>query len=313
MPAKKRRLGRGLDALLGPEPKATAASKKAAASASASASKSPEAAATTEGIQQLPVDRLKRGRYQPRASFPPEAISELAKSIKSQGIMQPIVARPAPAAGKKYEIIAGERRWRAAQQAGLQKVPVIVREVEDEDVLVLSLIENIQREDLNPLEEAKALHRLTEEFGLTHQQVSKAVGKSRSAVTNLLRLTQLAAPVAKLLANGDLEMGHARALLALEAAVQPGTARQVVKEGLNVRQTEELVRRLAKSPQKKKAAANTKRADADTRRLESNLAQQLGQPVQVRHTSKGKGRLVISYSSLDELDGLLGRLGYSEQ
>ncbi|MGI9322337.1 MAG: ParB/RepB/Spo0J family partition protein, partial [Pseudomonadales bacterium] len=172
MPAKKRRLGRGLDALLGPEPKATAASKKAAASAP----KTPEAAAATEGIQQLPVDRLKRGRYQPRASFPPEAISELAKSIKSQGIMQPIVARPA--AGKKYEIIAGERRWRAAQQAGLQKVPVVVREVEDEDVLVLSLIENIQREDLNPLEEAKALHRLTEEFGLTHQQVSKAVGKS---------------------------------------------------------------------------------------------------------------------------------------
>lgn len=285
MAAKKRGLGRGLDALLG------------------------ETEASVEALRHLPIEQLKPGKYQPRELFAQEAMDELAASIKAQGLMQPIVVRQLEP--ESYEIIAGERRWRAAQLAGLGKVPVLLRKISDENALVLSLIENIQREDLNPLEEAKALRRLIDEFQFTHEVAAEAVGKSRSAVTNLLRLSQLPEPVAEMLMNGELEMGHARALLTLDAATQLSIARQIRKDGLNVRQTELLVRKAGQTSNKKKSSSS-KHADPDTKRLERGLAQQLGQPVKVHHTAKGKGRLEISYASLDELTGVLKRLGYSE-
>ena len=215
-----------------------------------------------------------------------------------------------PIANDRYEIIAGERRWRAAQLAGLAKVPAVIRTVDDDSALAMSLIENIQREDLNPLEEATALQRLIDDFQFTHQEVADAVGKSRSAVTNTLRLTQLSPPVAEMLVAGDLEMGHARALLTLEAKEQVVVAKQVVARGLNVRQTEELIR----AARKVAADGPVKPAqDADTKRLEQNLGQTLGQPVQIKHSRKGAGKLVISYSSLDELDGILSKMGYKEE
>ncbi len=293
MVAKKRGLGRGLDALLGPDKNTP----------------EPEPEPTTsDGLKEIPVEHIKPGKYQPRSNFSPESIGELAASIKAQGIMQPIVVRPIGGGDNQFEIIAGERRWRAAQQAGLEKVPVVIRHVDDEAAIAMSLIENIQREDLNPLEEARALERLIDEFQFTHQEVAEAVGKSRSAVTNTLRLSHLAEPVADMLMHGDLEMGHARALLTLEPAVQINVARTVVDKGLNVRQTEEMVRRLGQPAKEVGKPA----VDADTRRLEDNLSQNLGQPVQIRHTKKGKGRLIINYSSLDELDGILSRMGYEE-
>jgi len=287
MVTKKRGLGRGLDALL---------PKKA------------ELAPPKTGLEEIPIEFIQPGKYQPRVYFAEESIAELSDSIKAQGIIQPIVLRPI--ANDRYEIIAGERRWRAAQLAGLAKVPAVIRTVDDDSALAMSLIENIQREDLNPLEEATALQRLIDDFQFTHQEVADAVGKSRSAVTNTLRLTQLSPPVAEMLVAGDLEMGHARALLTLEAKEQVVVAKQVVARGLNVRQTEELIR----AARKVAVDGPVKPAqDADTKRLEQNLAQTLGQPVQIKHSRKGAGKLVISYSSLDELDGILSKMGYKEE
>ena len=287
MVTKKRGLGRGLDALL---------PKKA------------ELAPPKTGLEEIPIEFIQPGKYQPRVYFAEESIAELSDSIKAQGIIQPIVLRPI--ANDCYEIIAGERRWRAAQLAGLAKVPAVIRTVDDDSALAMSLIENIQREDLNPLEEANALQRLIDDFQFTHQEVADAVGKSRSAVTNNLRLTQLSPPVAEMLVAGDLEMGHARALLTLEAKEQVVVAKQVVARGLNVRQTEELIR----AARKVAVDGPVKLAqDADTKRLEQNLGQTLGQPVQIKHSRKGAGKLVISYSSLDELDGILSKMGYKDE
>ena len=284
MVAKKRGLGRGLDALLPPE----------------------ETASATAGLLEIPIEWIKPGKYQPRVYFAEESIAELAASIKAQGIIQPIVLRPV--GDESFEIIAGERRWRAAQLAGLAKIPAVVRKVDDDAMIAMSLIENIQREDLNPLEEAGALQRLIDDFGFTHQEVADAVGKSRSGVTNMLRLTHLAKPVADMLMHGEIEMGHARALLTLTASRQEEVARTVIEKGLNVRQTEELVRGLDRA----KTAKRQLGIDPDTRRLQENLAMSLGQPVQIQHTARGKGKLVISYNSLDELDGILARMGYQE-
>ena len=287
MAAKKRGLGRGLDAML---------------------PKKEEVAPPKTGLDEIPIEFIQPGKYQPRTYFAEESIAELSDSIKAQGVIQPIVLRPI--GDDRYEIIAGERRWRAAQLAGIEKIPAVIRTVDDESALAMSLIENIQREDLNPLEEATALQRLIDDFQFTHQEVADAVGKSRSAVTNTLRLTQLAPPVAEMLVAGDLEMGHARALLTLEVNGQVAVAKQVVARGLNVRQTEELVRAAGKTT----GGTGVKPGqDADTRRLEQSLGQTLGQPVQIRHTKKGTGKLVISYSSLDELDGILSKMGYQKE
>jgi ParB family transcriptional regulator, chromosome partitioning protein len=251
----------------------------------------------------LPVELLERGRYQPRRDMSPEALQELSESIKAQGVMQPIVVRPL--GEKRYEIIAGERRWRAAQMAGLATIPAVVREVSDEAAIAMALIENIQREDLNPMEEALALARLKDEFELTHQQVADAVGKSRAMVTNLLRLISLEEDVKKLLEHGDLEMGHARALLALNGNSQIDAARTVVAKGLSVRQTEALVRDYEKE---KPAAKVVEREDPNVKQLLSDVSDRIGAPVQLRQEKGGKGKLVISYNSLDELDGILAHI-----
>ena len=279
-------LGRGLDALLS----ATDDDTSAAGSA----------------LQTIAIDRLRTGKYQPRLRMDDEALEELAASIRAQGVMQPILVRPVE--GGRFEIIAGERRWRAAQRAGLREIPVLVKPVADQSALALALIENIQREDLNPLEEAQGLKRLIDEFGLTHDAVAQAVGRSRSAVTNLLRLTQLAKPVQDYLSANEIEMGHARALLALPAAQQTSAAARVVDRKLSVRDTERLVQQLA-TPARR--ARNGARAvvDVDTRRLETELAEKLGATVRIEPGRAGAGRLVIRYTSLDELDGILAKLG----
>jgi ParB family chromosome partitioning protein len=234
----------------------------------------------------------------------PEALQELADSIKAQGLMQPIVVRPL--VGKnRFEIIAGERRWRASQIAGLEKVPCVVRDVPDEAALAMSLIENIQREDLNPMEEAVALSRLQEEFQLTHQQVAEAVGKSRVTVTNLLRLMTLSPDARRMLEHGDLEMGHARAILTLDPAKQTEAAKIISAKALSVRQTEDLVRRMQAEQQPK---LDKTRIDPDVRSLQDDLSTKIGAPVMIQHSAKGKGRLVIRYSNLDELDGILSHI-----
>lgn len=290
MVAKKRGLGRGLDALLG--------------SSVVEVEPQGEVAKVANSLRELPLEQLQRGRYQPRTDMDPEALEELAASIRAQGVVQPIVVRPL-AGPDRYEIIAGERRWRAAQLAGLASVPVVVRDVPDQAAIAISLIENIQRENLNPIEEAHALRRLLDEFGLTHQQAAEAVGRSRTAVTNLLRLLDLSPDVRGLLENGDLEMGHARALLALEETTQRDAARQVVAKSLSVRETENLVRRLQTAGQDKPREA---REDPDIRRLQDGLSEQLGAAVRIQHSARGKGRLVIAYNSLDELDGILAHI-----
>jgi ParB family chromosome partitioning protein len=275
-------LGRGLDALLvGTD----------------------EEAPQGESLQMLPLDRLRRGRYQPRSKMDPASLAELALSIKEQGVMQPILVRPVE--GGRFEIVAGERRWRAAQQAGLREVPALVRNVPDQSALAVALIENIQREDLNPLEEAKGLQRLIEEFGLTHDAAAKAVGRSRSAVSNLLRLTALAPPVQEYLLAGQLEMGHARALLALPLAEQSGAASRVVDAGMSVRDTERLVHQLMHA---KPARRTAKARDHDTVRLENHLGEHLGAVVRIEAGRRGAGRVVIRYSTLEQLDGLVERL-----
>ncbi len=289
MATKKRGLGRGLDALLG--------------GASVSAMQEEAAKVDTRELQHLPLDLIQRGKYQPRRDMDPQALEELAQSIKNHGVMQPIVVRPV--SGGRFEIIAGERRWRASQQAGLEKVPALVREVPDEAAIAMALIENIQREDLNPIEEAVALQRLQQEFQLTQQQVADAVGKSRVSISNLLRLIALPEEIKTLLSHGDLEMGHARALLGLPAEQQVEGARHVVARGLTVRQTEALVRQWLSSKETPKAEA---KIDPDISRLEQRLAERLGSPVQIKHGQKGKGQLVIRYSSLDELQGVLAHI-----
>ncbi len=297
MAGKRKGLGRGLDALLG-----NAAATPADAIAAVT---SPEPGENGR-LMHLPVELIQRGKYQPRRDMNPQALEELAESIKAQGVMQPIVVRPI--GDKRYEIIAGERRWRASQQAGLDKIPVVVRDVPDEAAIAMALIENIQREDLNPMEEAIALKRLQDEFELTHQEVANAVGKSRTTVTNILRLTLLTNEVKTLLEHGDLEMGHARALLPLEPELQRDIARQVVSKGLSVRQTEALVRRVQQELAAK--PAEPVKTDPDIKKLEESLAEQIGVPVIVQHGAKGRGRLVLKYNNLDELDGILSHLNY---
>ncbi|WP_104203125.1 ParB/RepB/Spo0J family partition protein [Billgrantia saliphila] len=298
---RKRALGRGLDALIGagarrrenlelPEVEIPPAEDGETAVAPAAAE---------ERLERLPLGQLCRGKYQPRRDIQPEALEELADSIRAQGVMQPIVVRPI--GESRYEIVAGERRWRAAQLAELDTIPAVIREVSDEVALALALIENIQRENLNPVEEAMALKRLLEEFELTQQQVADAVGKSRAQVANLLRLLALDPEVQTLLERGDLDMGHARALLALSGAKQRRAAHEVVNKDLTVRDTEALVKRLTQGEPKPAATAPS----PDVARLETRLGELLGAPVRIQHGRGGKGRLTIRYSSLDELDGIL--------
>ncbi len=295
--SKKKRLGRGLDALLSKP--ASAAAETAAAPAAA-----PEAGG--DRLRNIPVDLLQRGRYQPRVDMRQETLEDLATSIRAQGVVQPIVARPLSNGGSttRYEIIAGERRWRAAQMAGLAEIPAVIRDVPDEGAIAMALIENIQRENLNPLEEARALDRLIREFELTHQAAAEAVGRSRAAVSNLLRLLELSTRVKGMLEARQLEMGHARALLGLaDKGQQFEAAQQIVQKGLSVRDAEALVRRITGAQPKKPSAAAA--PDADVRRLEVEIADKLGAKVRIDHKAKGMGKLVIAYNSLDELDGIL--------
>ncbi|MAQ99626.1 MAG: chromosome partitioning protein ParB [Oceanospirillaceae bacterium] len=296
---KKRGLGRGLDALL-------ASSQSDAVSTtpdSDSAADQSRPAADGE-LRHLPVEWIQPGRYQPRRDIQPEALEELAASIKAQGLMQPIVVRLLPGQEDRYEIIAGERRWRASQMAQLDKVPALIRNVPDEAAIAMALIENIQRENLNPMEEAMALHRLQHEFELTQMQVAEAVGKNRATVANLLRLMNLNDDVKRLLEHGDIEMGHARALLGLSGEHQSQAASEVVGKAMTVRQAEALVRNYD-APQEKKAAD---KPDPDIIRLERLLGEKLGARVAIQHSRSGKGKLVISYTGLDELDGILDHL-----
>ena len=307
---KKPTLGRGLADLLGqitpPRPAAPAGEPQTV---------TPATVPSAEELARLPLDVLQRGRYQPRMDMRPESLEELAASIRAQGVVQPIVVRPlgAPAAGEsqRYEIIAGERRWRAAQIAGLAQIPAVIRRIPDEAAIAVALIENIQRESLNPLEEARALERLITEFELTHAQAAEAVGRSRAAVSNLLRLLELAPEVGALLERRELEMGHARALLALPARRQQAeVAALVAKKSLSVRETEALVRRMQQRGREPAAAAAHENGggDPDVRRLEQELAEKLGAKVLIQHSQGGKGKLVVSYNSLDELDGILAHI-----
>ena len=257
-------------------------------------------------LRELPLDLIHRGRYQPRRDMDADALQELAESIKQQGVMQPVVVRPLD--DGEYELVAGERRWRATQIAGLERIPALIRQVPDEAAIALGLVENIQRENLNPIEEAGALHRLQEEFGLTQQQVADAVGKSRTSITNLLRLMNLTGEVRVMLEHGDLEMGHGRALLALQPEQQIPLARQVVSRFLSVRQTEALVRKTLEFAGSKSKANESQGQDPNIRHLQERLAERLGARVGISHGKRGKGKVVIEYNSLDELDGILDHI-----
>ncbi len=298
--ARKRGLGKGLDALLGGRPAAPGPHPSVAGSG-------PEEG-REGGLRRIPVDLIRPGPDQPRRRFDPAALQELADSIRAQGVVQPVVVRPAPEGG--YQLVAGERRWRAAQLAGLQEIPAVVRQLDARAAAAVALVENIQREDLNALEQARALARLVEEFGLTHQEAAEAVGRSRSAVSNLLRLLELEPEVQRLVEEGALEMGHARALLALSGAAQREAAARVAAKGLSVRETERLVRRLARGGASAPPAPPAR--DPDVARLERWLGERLGAPVRIEHRARGRGRLVIEYASLEQLDGLLERLGAGE-
>ncbi|GGP48553.1 chromosome partitioning protein ParB [Shewanella algicola] len=293
MTLKKRGLGKGLDALLSHSNAATRKSEQ---------TEETQSLATAGDLIHLDLDKLQPGKYQPRKDMSPEALEELAESIRSQGVIQPIVVRKV--VDGNYEIIAGERRWRAAQLAKLDKVPCIVKQVADEAAVAIALIENIQREDLNAMEEAIALQRLLEEFELTHQQVADAVGKSRVSVSNLLRLNSLNEPVKRLLEYGDIDMGHARALLAIEGDEQTNLARLVASKEMTVRETERLVNK-ALNPAK---VAETHAKDHDVSRLEQELIERLGAKVAINHGTKGKGKIVINYQNLAELDGILSKI-----
>jgi ParB family chromosome partitioning protein len=276
---KPKGLGRGLDALLGGD-----------------------VTPPREALLTLPVTRIRPGRYQPRTKMDQQALAELAGSIRAQGLMQPLLVRPVDR--DRYELIAGERRWRAAQMAGLEEVPVLVREVPDEAALAMSLIENIQRENLNPMEEAAGLERLIEEFRMTHEQAADAVGRSRSATTNLLRLLKLAKPVQEMVMEGALEMGHARALLALDGARQIEAGNRIAARGLSVRETEALVQTMLRGPGQRRR----READRDVARLEEEVAERLGTTVEIRPGRKGSGKLVLHYSGLEHLEQLLKKL-----
>ena len=327
MAGKKKGLGKGLDALLGgintqmnDAAESPISSNKLATNAGNASG--PDEVQTTQQVTsnsaapladasrvvQVPVEHCQRGKYQPRRAIDNEALEELANSIVSQGVMQPIILRElatAPPSGAKYEIVAGERRWRASQLAGLEAVPAIVRDLDDEAASAMALIENLQREDLNPMDQAHALARLQEQFEFTHQQIADLVGKSRAAVSNFLRLLGLQVKVQQLLENGDLEMGHARALLALDQDTQQRLAREVVNQSLTVRQTEALVKKQLnpKKPPAVNAAPDGRDANID--RLQNDLSEKLGVPVMVKHTSSGQGQLILKYHNLDELDGIL--------
>jgi ParB family transcriptional regulator, chromosome partitioning protein len=297
---RKPTLGRGLADLLG---------QTMARNAPAGAAAEP-AAPRGEELARLPLDLLQRGRYQPRMDMRPETLAELAASIKAQGVVQPIVVRPLepPGSGapQRYEIIAGERRWRAAQMAGLEHIPAVIRAIPNEAAIAVALIENIQRENLNPLEEARALTRLIDEFGLTHQQAADAVGRSRAGVSNLLRLLELPTEICELLEQRSLEMGHARALLALTARRQQAEVGVLVaKKGLSVRETEALVRRLQAPPATGGDGARASGRDPNVERLEQELTEKLGAQVAIQQGARGRGKLIVSYTSLDELDGIL--------
>ncbi|MGE5472051.1 MAG: ParB/RepB/Spo0J family partition protein [Bacteroidota bacterium] len=280
---KKKGLGRGLDALL-------------------SGSDKPQG----DEQRNLPVERLRPGKYQPRSQMDQDSLAELAASIKAQGVMQPILVRAVDSTpgAERYEIVAGERRWRASQLAGLAEVPVLVRNIPDEQALAMALIENIQRENLNPLEEAQGLQRLIDEFGLTHQQAADAVGRSRPAASNLLRLLQLTPPVQDMLLGGQLDMGHARALLPVSSGQQVGLAQRIVQKDLSVRETERLVQQLLNPPR----PAPEKAVNRDLLRLQEELSDRLGASVAIRSSKKGSGKVTIDFASLDQLDGLLSRL-----
>lgn len=295
----KKKLGRGLDKLLG-----GIAAKATAAEALASAQTSISGLVDSE-LRHIPIDLIQRGKYQPRTDMHEEALQELADSIKVQGVMQPIVVRPLEG-GDRFEIIAGERRWRATQIAGLDTIPAVIRLVGDESAIAMALIENIQRENLNPIEEAMALKRLQEEFSLTQQEVAEAVGKSRTTVTNLLRLMSLNHDVRVMLERGDIEMGHAKALLGLQPEQQSDASKAVAGKGLSVRQTEALVRKLLENKplQQQKPA----REDPDIVRLQESLSERIGAKVEIQHTNKGSGKLTLRYNSLDELDGILAHI-----
>lgn len=287
---KKRGLGRGLDALLGNAgiPEQSPASREIA------------------GLRELPVDLIERSRYQPRVDFNEDALQELADSIRAQGVIQPLVVRPLEGHPNRYELIAGERRWRAAQLAGLHEVPAVIREVDDQAAMAMALIENIQRQALNPIEEAVALNRLISEFGLTHEQTAEAVGRSRAAVSNMLRLLNLEPEVKTLVEQCELEMGHARALLGLQGAAQIQAARHIIDKGLSVRETERLVKQQGEP--KAKSPHTAHELDPDTRRLQDELSERLGAKVHFQTAKGGKGKLIIQYNSLDELDGILNHI-----
>ncbi len=318
MSTKKKKLGKGLGALLGGSLKTMQADEQSSTESIAAAIAAAPTMAVADKtpldgqLVKLPVEWLQRGKYQPRREIDQEALEELASSIKAQGVMQPIVVRPTSNPEKpavRYEIIAGERRWRATQLAGLDTIPVVVREVGDDAAIAMALIENIQRENLNPIEEAVALQRLKDQFELTHQEVADAVGKSRVTVTNLLRLMSLTDEVRRMLERGDLEMGHARALLGLSENAQREAAKNVADKGLSVRQTEALVRNIQQQPEQNKNSKNTEaELSPDIRRLQIDLSEKIGVPVQVLHSNKGSGKLVLRYNSLDELDGILAHI-----
>jgi ParB family transcriptional regulator, chromosome partitioning protein len=293
MATKRQSLGKGLDALLGLAEDITVDQELAN-----------DGKKLSDGaLKKIPVEFLQRGEYQPRREFNSDSLQELADSIASQGLIQPIVVREV--AQNKYEIIAGERRWRAAQLAGLDSLPAIVREISDQATIAIALIENIQREDLNAIEESQALIRLQDEFNLTQQQVAQAVGKSRSAVTNLMRLASLQPLVQQQLERGDIELGHAKCLLALESETQVLAARTVASDGLTVRQTEVLVKKLQSPNAGKKSITTTSQ---DIVNLQTELSEKLGAAVKIQHGSRGSGKLTIRYNSVDELDGILGHL-----
>ena len=278
---KMKGLGRGLDALL-----------------------AGNESASREQQRSLPVASLQPGKYQPRTQMDPASLEELAASIKAQGLMQPILVRPLDGMAERYEIIAGERRWRAAQIAGLADVPTLIREIPDESALAMALIENIQRENLNPLEEAQGLQRLIDEFSMTHQQAADAVGRSRPAASNLLRLLQLAAPVQELLMRGDIDMGHARALLPLAGVLQIQLAQRIVQKGLSVREAERLAQHALKPPKSHEAS----KPDRDLLRLQEELSDVLGAQVEIRSNKKGAGKIQIEFGNLEQLEGILQRL-----
>lgn len=291
MATKRKGLGTGLDALLSSEARRNPAQA------------SEKAAENNTGLKEIAIDLMDRGEMQPRVDMREDALQDLADSIKSQGLAQPILVRPKP--GGRFEIVAGERRWRAAQLAGLQQIPAVIRDLDDTKATALALIENMQREDLNPMEESRGLFKLKQQTECTHQELATMVGKSRTTITNLMRLMELEVDVQKLLESRAIEMGHARALLGLSGKAQKRAAKEVVAKGLSVRATERLVKaQSAPKPAKKKA----KTVDADVRRLENTLSQRLGAKVAIQQSGGGKGKLVIAYNSLDELDGILAHI-----